>query len=258
MGYFEDRLDDVKKAANAIYNPIAQVQMIGNSYNRLPDKTKQDLATAATLNANTAAIGVGGGGIPKARSSASAQEQIPFQGANAVARNADLEAGYAKGKEIFYDDPDMQMLRKRREDLSKGYSGQELGALRALAERETEGARQSGLRKVQGNIARAGVGGARGAAIQAAADKGFLANKADLERKMTLDNANMVRQGTKDLQDYIFSQKYGQLGTGIGYGQLGVSDRSADAQARIANTQRDKNIFEQLAEYTPAKFLGLY
>lgn len=267
MGWFEDRVREVSAVASnpvaaigsaaTALNPMAlQGGAIAQGFSRLPDKTKQQLGQAAMISNPLGYLGTnistGGqlgdmfGGSP----GSSAQSQIPFQGANAAARNADLEAGYGKGKEIFYDDPDMQALRARREDLSKGYSGKELGALKAQAMSEVEGQRAAGLKKVQGNIARAGVGGARGAAIQAAADKGFQGNRAELERKMALDNAAQIRGGTKDLQDFLFSQKYGQLGTGLGYAQLGVTDRSADAQARVGNQERKKGILGSFLEDT--------
>lgn len=145
-------------------------------------------------------------------------------------RQEDMDAGYVKGKEIFYDDPDMQDLRARRLDLSKGYNGQELGAMREQARNEMQGKRASYLQQMAARQAKAGIGGARAAAAQASADRGFQQNAGELERKMTLDNANLVRQGTGDLQDFLMRQKYGMLGTGIGYGQMGVADRTGQAQ----------------------------
>lgn len=162
-------------------------------------------------------------------------------GAGAFDRNQDLEAGYAKGKEIFYDDPDMQDLRKRREDLSKGYSGEELGAIRGAARSEIAGNRDNYLRKMSSNLARGGVGGARASAIKGATDLKYNNNVVDAERKMAADSANMVRTGTNDLQDFIFRQKYGMLGTGLGYGQLGTADRAAQAAA-AANQEKDKGM----------------
>jgi hypothetical protein len=167
---------------------------------------------------------------------------IPLYGANADARNADMNAGYAKGKEIFYDDPDMQDLRARRMDLAKGYNGQELGAMKTQAQNEVQGQRSNYLRSLSGKTAKAGIGGARAAAMQASADKGFQQNSAEMQRKMVLDNANQVQKGTDSMQDFLMRQKYGMLGTGLGYGQLGVADRSADAQAAIAGKEQDRGI----------------
>lgn len=165
-------------------------------------------------------------------------------------RQADMDAGYAKGKEIFYDDPDMKDLRERRMDLSKGYNGQELGAMREQARNEMQGKRAGYMQQLAARQAKSGMGGARAAAAQAAADRGFQQNAGEMERKMTLDNANQVREGTKDLQDFLMRQKYGMLGTGIGYGQMGVADRTAGAQMAAANRPEKKgflsNVFDSL------------
>lgn len=169
-----------------------------------------------------------------------------LSGSNADARNADLEAGYAKGKELFYNDPEMQQLKKTREDLAKGYNGQELGAIRGEARSQISGQRQGYQNQLTSNLARGGVGGARAAAVKSAADQGYNKNAASAERQMAADNANMVRQGQNNLQDFIFNQKYGELGTGLGYAQLGVADRSADAQAALAAQQGKKGVMDDL------------
>lgn len=247
MGWFEEAINTASRAVvnpvGAALAPTAASTLIG--YNALPNNIK---AGAANLFQNGAVVGPGNaallglsGGLNQ--QGEGQQNSSPMMGSNAAARNADMEAGYAKGKELFYDDPDMQDLRNRRMDLSKGYDGQELGALRGQARSEIEGQRSNYLRSLAGKTARGGIGGARAAAMQASADKGFQQNRADMERKMTLDNANMVRQGTDSLQDFLMRQKYGTLGTGLGYAQLGVADRSADAQAAIAGKEQDRGIF---------------
>lgn len=146
-------------------------------------------------------------------------------------RQGDMNAGLAYGQDLFYSNPDMQDMRARREDLAKGYSGQELGALRQTARGEIAGQRQSYLRQMASNLGRGGVGGARGAAMRGAADAKMAAGGAEAERKMALDSGNMVRQGTNDLQDFLMRQLYGKAGMGIGFGQQG----SADAAAKMAN-----------------------
>jgi hypothetical protein len=165
----------------------------------------------------------------------------------AMERNRDLEAGFQRGHAMFYDDPDMQSLRAKRMDLSKGYSGSELGAMKAQAESEISGQRSNYLKQLASKAGRAGIGGARGVAMQAAADKGFQGNRAELERKMTLDNANLTRQGTNDLQDFLMRQRFGELGTGLGYAELGANDRASAAQAQIANKPPERQ-----------KFLGIF
>lgn len=217
MGWFESAINT---AANAVtFSPGVALTGAALGY----DPTKESV-------------------ISRAFGGQQSENGIPLYGANAAARNADMEAGYAKGKEIFYDDPDMQDLRKRRMDLSKGYNSKELGAMRSQAQNEIQGQRSNYLRALAGKTAKAGIGGARAAAMQASADKGFQQNAAEMQRKMLLDQSNQVQKGTDSLQDFLMRQKYGMLGTGLGYGQLGVADRSADAQARIASQEQDRGI----------------
>lgn len=231
MGWFESVMQPVKQIAQ----PVAQYAGATAVLN-----PTQLLPTRAITNSI--------GGLFGENNGQNAQQGGGMMGSNAAARNADMEAGYKKGREIFYDDPDMQDLRNRRMDLSKGYNGQELGAMRAQAQGEIQGQRSAYLKSLQGRTAKAGIGGARAAAMGAAADKGFQQNRAEMERKMALDNAGMVRQGTNDLQDFLFRQKYGTLGTGLGYAQLGVADRNADAQAAIASKERPKGLLTQITE----------
>ena len=192
---------------------------------------------------------IGGGIIPGGvYDSFTQRPKVVTTNTNAADRENDLAAGYAKGREIFYDDPEMKALKARREDLAKGYSGEELGAIRQTARGEVAGQRDSDQRRLTSNLARGGVGGARGAAIRGATDQKYATINADNERKMALDSANMVRSGTNDLQDFIFRQKYGMLGTGLGYGQLGVSDRTAAQQTALNNQQGKKGFLSGILD----------
>lgn len=168
-------------------------------------------------------------------------------GTNAEARYADISAGNAAGRKEFYDDPEMQAGRARREDLAKGYDGQELGGMRQEARGQIAGQRSAYLQQLQSKLARGGVGGARAAAISGAADQKYAQQGADSERKLAMDSSDMKRQGTNDLQEYVMRQKYGSLGTGLAYGQLGAQDRGT-AAAAAANQPQKKgflgNIFE--------------
>lgn len=161
----------------------------------------------------------------------------------ADARNADIEAGYKKGRELFYDDPDMQMLRQKRMDLSQGYNSPELGAFREQARGELAGEGANAIRRQAGQQARAGIGGARAAAGQAATASSLQGKRAEMERKMAMDQSQMVRQGTNDLQSFLMRQRFGELSTGLGQAQLGVADRGAQMQADIAGRQQPQGIF---------------
>lgn len=170
------------------------------------------------------------------------QVPLPSQQDAEYARNKDLEAGYVKGREIFQDDPKMKEMLATREDLAKGLDGQQLGAMRESGRTAIEGQRSGYLNQLGARAAKAGIGGARAAAMQGAADKGFQANKAENERKMIVDNAGLVRQGQDSLQEFMLRQKYGELGTGIGYAQLGVSDRQNAQANAIANKEPKKGL----------------
>lgn len=167
---------------------------------------------------------------------------------SAAERQKDLEAGYKKGHELFYDDPDMKALREKREDLAKGYDSKELGSLREGSRSELEGQRVNTLNTQRSNLARSGVGGARAAAMTAETNTNFAGKRQQNENTINGQQAGMVRQGTNDLQDFYFRQKEGELGTGAGYAQLGVADRGAAAQAAIANKEPKKGLFGRLTD----------
>ena len=150
-------------------------------------------------------------------------------------RNADWNTGYTRGQQIFETDPRMQSLLKTKEDMAKGYSGEELGAMRGVARGEIAGQRSNYLKSLSSNLARGGVGGARAAAAKGAADQKFATQGADAERKMLIDSAQMARTGQNDLQDFIFRQKYGTTGLALAQQQQGVAERTK-AEANKANS----------------------
>lgn len=154
-------------------------------------------------------------------------------------RDKDFASGLSIGNQVFYS-PEMTAAAGRLQDLSKGYNGQELGALKEQGNRELEGQRGGYLRQLQGKAAQGGIGGARAAAMQGAADKGFAANKADNERKIMASNAGLVREGNKDYTNFLMQQRFGQLGTGLGYAQLGAGERAGQNALAVANTKSDK------------------
>jgi len=151
--------------------------------------------------------------------------------AQPTASDQDYAKGMKRGQEIFYNDPDMIKLRENQEELAKGYSGAELGARQASARESIQGERSKSLKSLQSRVGRAGIGGARAAAMQGEADKGFVSANADNERKMLLDDANLKRTGNQGLQDFIFRQKYGALGSAINEQQTGVTERGNTAAA---------------------------
>lgn len=153
---------------------------------------------------------------------------------NTVRRMSDYNLGAREGEKEFYQDPDMQRLRALREDYAKGYSGEELGAIRGEARSQIAGAQKSAQRQLMSRAGRGGVGGARGAAMQGAAAQEGAKNAASAERQMALDSSNMKRQGAADLQDFIFRQKLGKMGTAAGFMSTGSADYAA-GKASAAN-----------------------
>lgn len=176
--------------------------------------------------------GGGGAGAPPERQYS--QEEIDAinkggyaQDSDTLRRQSSYNYGRQLGQKEFYDDPDMQAGRAKREDLAKGYDGVELGGMRQEARGQIAGQRSNYLQSLQGKLGRGGVGGARGAAVAGAADQKYAQQGADSERKMAVDSAQMKRQGTNDLQDYVFRQKLGATGMGYGQQSLGASDYAA-------------------------------
>ncbi len=158
-----------------------------------------------------------------------------IQDSNMLRRQGAYNYGSSLGQKEFYDDPDMKMIRGLREDLSKGYEGAELGALRGEARGQVAGQASNYLRQMQGQQARGGVGGARAAAQANAAKQGFAQQGADAERKLLLDAGQVKRQGVSDLQDFISRQKLGKLG--LAYGQQALSSADYGAEKGVQAAQ---------------------
>lgn len=151
-------------------------------------------------------------------------------------RSAAYDYGRALGQKEFYDDPDMIKMRQTREDLAKGYDGAELGALRGEAKANVQGQRSTYMDQLKGNLAKSGVGGARGAAVQNAANQKFAAQGAENERKVLLDSGKMKREGVNDLQDYLMRQKLGALGLAYGQQSLSSADFAAEKGVQAAQS----------------------
>lgn len=152
-----------------------------------------------------------------------------------INRLSDMNLGSMLGKREFSNDPRMQELEAKRRELAKGYSGEELAALRNMSRNELDAQRLKALQQTKSGLARGGVGGARAAAVQGAQNVAQQRAAGDTERKMLLDQGQMVRQGQNDLQDFLFRQKLGEAGYTLGMASLGSADKAA-AAARAANS----------------------
>lgn len=174
-------------------------------------------------------------------------ESNPYATAISGDRAADFAAGKKRGDEIF-NSQDMLDIQKRKDDLSKGYNGAELGALRAQGKNQIAGQQAAYSSALGSKLARAGVGGARAAAMQGAQNVGFNKNTADFENKLTADNAALIRAGEQDATDFALRRKYGGLSTELGYGQLGVNERAGDKALAANNKKEDKGIIGNLLD----------
>ena len=158
-------------------------------------------------------------------------------------RQADIDRGSAWARKELYDDPEMKRVAGMREDLAKGYSGQALGAVRAAQRAETEGARQGYLQQLQGRLGRAGVGGARGAAMKSAADRSSLQQVQQGENALALQQENALRQGQQSLEDFLMKRKFGVIGAGLSSGGFGAQERAGASAAASAASQEPKRGF---------------
>ncbi len=154
-----------------------------------------------------------------------------LQDANQLRRQSAYNYGRELGQKEFYDDPKMQEGLARREEMAKGYDGKELSGMRQEARGQVAGQRSAYLSTLKGKLARSGAGGARGAAVSAAADEGYAKLGAESERKLAADSSAMKRQGTNELQDYMFRQKLGATGLAYGQQSLAASDYAAERGA---------------------------
>lgn len=155
-----------------------------------------------------------------------------------VRRASDTNYGQMIGEQAFQT-PEMMQMQRLREDLAKGYSGEAGGAIRETARREIADQQQAQARKLGSAAARGGVGGARGAAMQAANTRKGGEAVADAERKMAVDSFQMQQKGADNLQDYLFRKTFAKLGAGGAYASMGSADYAAEKGVQ-ANTSGGK------------------
>lgn len=174
------------------------------------------------------------------------KQAAPVQLTAAQIRSQDRDAGQDAARRELYDDPTMQAIADRRADLAKGYSGQTLGALRDVQNREIAGQRQGYLAQLQGRAARSGIGGARAAAMGAAADRGFLKEKASAEAQQALMQEDAIRKGQQAQDEFELNRKYGVLGAGLAEAGLGAQERSGTKAAAAANREPNRGFLGNL------------
>ena len=112
-----------------------------------------------------------------------------------------MEVGRTKGEQAYGNLAELgqknQAQISRMGDLSKGYSGEELGALRSQARQSAQSA------QARGNI-QAGAQGLKGGAAQKSS-RNVANNMGQMEASMALDNGSIIRSGTKDYMNVLQS-----------------------------------------------------
>lgn len=212
-------------AANAIQNPL--------SYNMITAPIAAYQASRGIIPFKTPMPGVAPVPLPN----------------SSDARERDIQAGQARARKELYDDPEMERVKNMHEDLAKGYSGQTLGALRQEQMNQIDGQRSNYLNAMQGRLARGGIGGARGAAMGAAADRGFLKERANAENKIAVQNEDAIRKGTGSLEDFLMRRKFGVLGAGLAEGSMGAQERAGIAAANAAGREPDRGFLGNLLRF---------
>lgn len=224
MGWFEDT---VQRATNVVTNPTSHLVPGGWQLN--------------ALGAVSGGSGKGFGGMAEGVAGPAAV----MGGGGAAERDADFTRGLARGKELFRDQ-EMMGMRDKLADYAKGYDSKELGAIRQNALSQIQGQRGQYLNQLAGKAARGGVGGARAAAMQGAADQGFMKQRAGAERAMALDSANMKRSGNQALQEYIMKQRLGEMSTGISEAQMGATERAGQSALAASQKEPKKGVIGQI------------
>lgn len=166
----------------------------------------------------------------------------------------DIQAGREFGKEILGaeglgrlgTDKKIQETMSRFEDLSRGMSAQEIAARKSEAFQGIDVQQQTQSRALQAALARSGVKGGAAGAQQREMALGGLRAKAGVERDLlTSDYARRVA-GLKDFANIsgqvkqfdlaqAAAEKNLEMGSGLGFAQLGSAERQA---AMAANAMR--------------------
>lgn len=179
-------------------------------------------------------------------------------GQMAQQREADLAKGAARGKELFGKtfieesrperSADIADVIARRKAALQGFSGEENTALREQMAQAQARQEQGALRQLRGVQAQQGIRGGLAGAQQAQQLAQNQAQRAAAERELFLQNIAQRQQALGNFEQSAraaeaeeigrFGQRrFGQLGTELGYGQLGAADRAA-AMGQILGEQQ--------------------
>lgn len=152
-------------------------------------------------------------------------------------RNQDLAEGRARGEELFGKDPALNDILARRKSALEGFNSPEQNALRSQALSQITRQGQTQARGLRGVQAASGVRGAAAAAQQVGLMKNLQKSQAETEQNIYLQNLANKGQALGDYEKTVGGIKSAQLGTELGYGQLGSQERSAASQQAIGEQQ---------------------
>lgn len=181
--------------------------------------------------------------------------QAALLGKARAGREEDLAAGRARGQELFAagslgtrdaasTKTDLMDILAKRKAAAEGFTGQEQTALKEQALGATQRQQAGALRSLRAQQAASGVrGGLAGAQVnRALQEQGH--QRAGIERDLLLNNLQNRQQNLGAYEQTVGAElgrqqqeKFGQLGTEMGYAQLGSAERSAVAQQAIAEQQ---------------------
>ena len=170
-------------------------------------------------------------------------------------READLARGRERGQELFgreqffvRDRGDIQadtedIIARRRASL-EGFSPEERNLLREQATAPLMQQQATALRQLRGAQAQSGVRGGLAGAQQAGLISQQAGQRAGLERDVALANIQRRQEALGDFESTIGGeqgraqkQQFAQLGTELGFGQLGASERAAGFQQALGEQQ---------------------
>lgn len=172
------------------------------------------------------------------------QRQKDLMDQATAARDADLAKGKTRGLELFGNESLGRLNLTDRTAQAKGLSDEEMNAFRTKTLTNSNQQLSGNLRALQAAQALAGVRGGLASAQKAKILSDSQKANVGAENDLFIKNIDYKRSGLSALEDaqkYNIGQankeKFGQLGTELGYGSLGAGDRSAIAQQIVGEQQ---------------------
>lgn len=243
MGWWEDATRgfregiDAGQLARDVINPVGAVarQATGSrNLEILANPTAAASGEALTSAAGMGRSGVAGGGYANTTGTLTPAQQ-------AAAREADMAYGRNIWSSLVGSRPEYAAIMNRYKDMSQGLNAQEMQAAREQMARGQQGAASSAMRSLYSNQAKSGIRGGMAGAQAARVGRQIASDRTAAEQKLLLDNYALRRQGLQDYSGAVNRDISGELGTGIGYAGLGVSDRTAAQQQAIAQAMAAAN-----------------